>query len=330
MFLVLAFAAIALGAAAAPRSAFGGLEYRTVIIWLSVPLILTLASQQFFIILVFLLLLIFAAPASALDRVKLFALIVPAAPLYLHTVISLPGISYFLSLDFYKCAVLVLLIPAIFLKLKERDDVAPWSIVDICVILYTVYTSFQLMMSLGVIGGARSMVSQVLVYTLPYFAIRWVVSNEKDVRPVFAGFVVAACMLAFIALISAWKQWDFYRMARFDELGGFVELRDGRLRIQATLNTHSLGYTLLLGLFLLQYAKSYISIGFLRLWGLRGLLLLAAFAPASKGALAGFALGCVVYVVLSIRSSALRWVLGLCVSIGGGHNRLPADVWRRC
>ena len=315
--LVYGTTAVLLGAFAAPKSAYAGLGYRTCMVWLCIIPLIVLFQQPLYILFAYIMLLILTAPTNAIDRVKFFALIVPAAPLYIETILPLPGINNVFTLSSYNSVVLAVLLAALFAGAKERQHTTRWSTIDSCVVLYFAYSILQTGLTYGIVSGARLSLGLAVAFVIPYLAIRKTVASERDVCEVLSAFVAAAIMLAVIALVSMWKSWDYYRISALDELGGFVEARDGRLRIQATIGTHSLAYTLLLGLLLLQHVKNHLSLGLFRLWGLRALLLLGALTPGSKGALLGFAVGCAVYFLLSIRSTSLRWVLLICFAAAG-------------
>ncbi|MEM7748460.1 MAG: O-antigen ligase family protein, partial [Pseudomonadota bacterium] len=315
------FAAIAFGVLVAPRALNGALEMRNLFVWLSVVPIVLFAREPLYIVLGFLVLLALLTPATSLDRIKFFVLIVPAAPGYIESNLPFPGINYFFDLDHYKAACLAVLLPTFLMRRGARNEYAPWSIVDTCVAAYVVYTSLQMGWHFGLNGGARFALEQVFLIVLPYFAIRWVITSAKDVREVFSAFIVAAVILAAIALLSSLRNWDFYRFEQGDALSMFSDYRDGSLRVQATLNTHSLAFVLVLALLLLQYVKQYVSMNWFHLWGLRGLLFAAAMTPGSRGALAGLAVGAVIYLLLSVKAAWLRWTmifgLAVCGAIGG-------------
>ncbi len=325
------FAAIAFGALAVPRAMNGQLELRSLCVWFSVVPIVIFANEPLYIVLCFLALLALLTPADALDRIKFFMLIVPAAPGYIESNLPVPGINYFFDLDHYKAAVLAVLLPTFLMRRGARSEYVPWSIVDTCVAAYVVYTILQMGLHFGFNGGARFALEQAFLIVLPYFAIRRVVASAKDVREVFNAFIVAAVILAAIALLSSLRNWDFYRFDQGDGLSTFADYRGGSLRVQVTLNTHSLAFVLVLALLLLQYVKQYVSMSWIRLWGLRGLLLAAAMTPGSRGALAGFAVGAAVYLVLSVKASWLRWTMIGAGAIGaavGGYILMFGDVAR--
>ena len=299
------------------------MRYRVAVAWfLGMPLVSFIGDPLLLCLILFALLMAIA-PIKPDRRLFLFMALIPAIPLYIQTDLPFPGINYLFSVNYYKTAVIALLLPLFFLPLATDHPRQNWSIIDLCVLTYILYSTIQIGAYVGLTGGLRFMLDQILIIGIPYFALTRFATRSHIVETCLKGFIVAAVILGAIALMTTAKQWDFYRFAHFDPIAAAVEIRGGFLRVQATLNTHSLGFHLAIAVVCLEYFKSRMRIGFLWLWAMRGVLLAGMYFTGSRGALVGLAVAFVIYIVLSIRNGALRLAL---IIFGGVFGSIAAHV----
>jgi hypothetical protein len=292
-----------------PRDMFFGMRYRVAAAWfLGMPLI-SFVGNPLLLCLILFAFLMAIAPFKPDRRLFLFMALIPVIPLYIQTELPFPGINYLLSVNYYKTAVIALLLPLFFIPLASDLPRQHWSILDLCVLTYILYSTIQIGAYIGLTGGLRFMLDQILVIGIPYFALTRFATRPAIVETCLKGVVVSAVILGAIALTVTAKQWDFYRIVHFDPIAAAVEVRGGFLRVQATLNTHSLGYLLAIAVVCLEYFKFRMRIGFLWLWAMRGVLIGGMYFTGSRGAMVGLVVALAIYVVLSIRNAALRWAL---------------------
>ena len=298
-----------------PRDLFCGYFFRIASFWLlGLPLI-TFINDSLLIFLIIFVFLLSISPFKPDRRLFLFMVLVPAIPLYIQADLPFPGINHLFSVNYYKLVVITLVVPLFFIPVSDDQPRQNWSIIDFCIITYLLYCTVKIGAHDGLTGGLRFLLDQLFIIGIPYFALTRYATRPDIVEKSLKGFVVAAVILGAIAVTTTIKQWDFYRIAHFDPIAAAVEIRNGFLRVQATLNTHSLGYHLAIALVCLEYFKSRMRIGFLWLWAMRSFMLAGLYFTGSRGAVLGLAVAFSIHFVLSIRSSSLRWTMIISGSI---------------
>jgi hypothetical protein len=314
--LVHAMLAMGLAVAVLPSDAFGGNRIRGMAAWFLAAFLLFILDDPFVIFTAIFLAYLVLAPASPGKRVAFFILVAGAFPFYVQQLLPFPGINYLMMLDYYRVSSFAVLVPLLFLPKPEDSPRLAWSITDTCVISYLVYTSAMIAAADSFTNGLRFMIDQSLVIAVPYFVVSRAATRLQDVDNCFRAIVAASAILAAITLAATAKQWDFYRYKEPITGAAIPEFRAGFLRIAATINTQSLGFHLVAALMVLEYVRTRVNFGFVRLWFLRAMLLAALYFTGSRGAMAGLATAIGVYLVLSAKSAGIRWTLILGFAVG--------------
>lgn len=312
--IVFAMASVACAIFILPHSMFCGYRNRIAVAWLLGMPLISFVSNPGLLFLILFTCLFAVAPVKTDRRLFLFMALVPALPLYIQMEVPFPGINYLFALNYYKMVVIAFLLPLFFIPAASDTPGQRWSVIDFCIVSYLLYSMTQIGMYYGLTSALRFILDQILIIGIPYFALTRFATRPEIVEKCLKGFVVAAVILGVIAVTVTIKQWDFYRISHFDPIAAAVELRGGLLRVQATLTTHSLGFHLAIAVVCLEYLKTRMRIGFLWLWAMRTVLLSGMYFTGSRGAMVGLIVALAIYVVLSIRNSALRWTL---IVVGG-------------
>jgi O-antigen ligase len=252
------------------------------------------------------LLLLILAPLAPLERISFFFVAAPCLPTYLHALLPFPGINWLVLLTHYKIAVLVLLVPLLFSSARDDGRRTGASVADISIVLYAAMATLLVTAFAGFTAGPRFLIDQLLLLIVPYFVLSRTIRSSKDLESCFSALLAVSLILAAIALASALKQWDFYRFKAPVSVFTIPDLRSGFLRIEATANTHSLGFHLAIGILVLEFLKRRFAWGFVRLWTMRAMLLAALYFTDSRGAMLALAVAIVVYAAVIPKSRALR------------------------
>jgi len=305
------YATIAMGLAAMvlPADAFGGNRIRGLAAWFLAALALLFLNDALITFLFMFVILLALAPFAPERRAAFFIIVAPAFPLYVQQYLPFPGINYLTLLDYYRVASFALLFPLLFVPRSRDAPSLAWTLSDSCVVGYVLYTSAMVGEGENFTSGLRFLLDQLLLVAAPYFAISRAAIRRQDVETCLRAFLVASAILAAVAIIATLKRWDFYRYKETLSPLTLPEYRGGFLRIGATINTHSLGFHLAACVVLLEYLKTSMAFGMIRLWGLRAMLLAGLFFTASRGATTALITAAGGYVVLSVRSSVIRWLL---------------------
>lgn len=257
---------------------------------------------------------ILLAPAGASRKVALYIAIGAFLPFNYDWPVPFPFLNFLITLYPAKAAALLALVPALIAAWRV-DRVGTWPVVLLTI--FSIYSSLLISGTFSPTATIRLAIDQLVVYVLPYAAILCAVRDEEDVNNCIDAFIVASVILAGIALLSTAKQWNFYNTNFYtDERGGFI-------RVTGTANNHTLGMHLAGGLILLEAARQRWGIDFLRLWMLRGMMLVALFFTGSRGAQAAYVVGMGFYMAFAAESRALRRLLLL----GMGAGVLGACFW---
>ncbi len=300
---------IAIAALLMPREAFCGLRLRVLAVWLASLPMLVFVSDPLLALIAMFMALIASAPLLPMKRTAYFILLIPCFPLYLSAELPFPGLNHLIVLDYYKAAVLALLFPLILIPRPENAPRTAWSLPDFCIIAFIIYTLVPVAANFGLTGAMRFLLDQCILIAAPYFAFSRIAAKTEDVHEWLRAFLGASVILAAIAFVATFKQWDFYRIKEPPSIFAVPDLRSGFVRIQATLNTHSLGFHLAAAFIFLAFLRQGLASGLIRRLAFGVVLLGGVYFTDSRGALAGLAIAASVYTLLSIRNAALRWVL---------------------
>lgn len=301
--------AIGLAVLALPGEAFGGNRIRGLAAWFLAAFALLFLNDALLTFLAMFVILLALAPFAPERRAAFFIVVAPAFPLYVQQYLPFPGINYLTLLDYYRVASFALLFPLLFVPRSKELPSLAWRISDSCVVGYVLYTSAMVGQGENFTSGLRFLLDQLLLIAAPYFAISRAAPRRQDVEICLRAFLAASVILGAVAVMATLKQWDFYRLKEPLTPLTLPEYRGGFLRIAATINTHSLGFHLAACIVLLEYLKTSIAFGMIRLWGLRAMLLAGLFFTASRGAATALMTAAGAYAVLSVRGSGLRWLL---------------------
>lgn len=289
-----------------PRLLPAGFLIRSFAMWVLSAVLIFLLDDFLIILVLSGLLLAVLAPFDRRERVAFFFVAVPCVPAYMHAYLPFPGVNLLIILTYYKVAVAVVLLPLLFRQASVVPAPRALSVPEISLIGFVLLSGVLVTVSLGVVDGARHFVDHILLMVIAYWAISRSVTSTDDLDYVLRAILIVSLILAAIALVSTFKHWDFYRYKAPPSPFAIPDLRSGFLRIEATANTHSLGYHLAIGLIVLEHLKARLSLGLIRLWGARLALLGALYFTDSRGALLGLILAFGVYYTLTLRSATLR------------------------
>jgi hypothetical protein len=294
----------AIGALAMPWSMLRDSGVRAVMLWVVAAAALFLLPDPMVSLLFIGFALLVLSPSDRTARLAFFFVAVPCAPFYLTANIPFPGLNHLTALTHYKLVVLIILVPLLFYAAQANRRL--WSPVMTALLCFALYTTIIITAHTSVTGGIRFFIDQLLIYVLPLLAISAAIHEKSDVDACLKAFLMSSILLASVTLVSTFKQWDFYWIVQPVNIFTIPDLRAGFVRINATANTHSLAYHLGAGLIVLQYLQSREPMTFIRLNGLRALLLCGMYFTDSRGAMVGVAIAAVLYGLLVVQSTVAR------------------------
>lgn len=304
-----------------PRISTPAFLARCFAVWFLTALILFFLDDHLAVLLLAGLVLVILAPSDTLQRTCFFFVAAPCLPAYLQVYLPFPGINWLILLTYYKIVVFFVLAPIMFRSRPQQDRQASFSIADTCVVIYIILTIVLVTVSMGFTAGPRFFIDQLLVLAIPYFVLSRVIRSEADLEACFRAILLVSLILAGIAIIATLKQWDFYRLKEPPSVFSIPDVRSGLIRISATANTHSLGYHLAIGFLCLEYLKTVLALGTVRLWLFRGMLLVGLFTTNSRGAALALAVALAVYFIVILRNPVFRRgmlvLFGFAVIVGG-------------
>jgi hypothetical protein len=320
---------IAIPFIALPRLIERAFLFRCWATWSAIAFLLFFVDNYLFILALAGVLLAAFSPSDAVRRVAFFIVIVPALPVYLATHLPFPGINWLIVLSYYKVVVLVVLLPSL-LRLAPQREMQSIIPADVCIAAYIILTTVWVVAATGdLAAGGRLLIDQFLLLGVPYLALSRAIRSSANLEICFRAILLVCLILAAIALLATLKQWDFYRLRAPPSVFTIPDMRSGFIRIEATANTHSLGYHLALGILVLEYLKHRIGVGFVRLWGMRCAMFAALFFTDSRGAQLGLIIALAIFWVVTLKSSFLRRasMIGmLTVGVVGAVWLLSGDV----
>jgi O-antigen ligase len=128
--------------------------------------------------------------------------------------IQVPGfglINYVLILDHYRLLNLTMLLPVATVLMQSRRSIA-WGKgpVDYFVLAYFLLVSVLEFRESSFTNGARGVVTQVIDVLLPYYVISRSIRDIEGFKAALAGFVIAACLLAPVAVFESVRGWRLY------------------------------------------------------------------------------------------------------------------------
>ena len=306
---VYAIVAAASAFALVPRIASISFLVRCFAVWASSALILFFVDGQGAMLTMAAVMLVLLIPLDPVQRIAFFLVAAPSLPDYIQVYLPFPGINWLILLTYYKVVVIVLLMPLLLRVVTGKGNAGGFSLADTCAVLYIAFSVLLVTASLGFTAGPRFLIDQLIVLGVPYFVLSRLVRSQADVEFCLRAILLVCLILAAVALLSTLKQWDFYRFKEPASVFVIPDVRAGFIRIEATANTHSLGYLLAIGILLLEYLKSSMRLGFIKVWLLRGMLLAGLLTTDSRGALLGLVVAYAVYGVITVRKPGMRWTL---------------------
>lgn len=293
---------------------------RAVAFWaIATPILFTLRDPLAALLVIGVIMFV-VAPFSAAERVAFFLMAVPAVPVFVSAPMPFPGINYLIELTHYKVAALMLLPLALLIGNGQERQGRAFGTTDASLAVYVVYTAFLVGADENFTSGTRFLLDQILILLLPYVAIHFVLRGPKDIDTILKGFLIVSVFLAAVSIVSFAKRWDIYGILN---PAPFTEFRYGRPRIDATMNTHSLGFHLAAAIVVLEYLKHRISIGWLRLNALRVFLFVGIIPTDSRGAYASLVIALGVYIVLMMRSATAK----VSAIVAGVIGLIGVGVW---
>ncbi|MFN0217646.1 MAG: O-antigen ligase family protein [Hyphomicrobium sp.] len=330
-FSAAAFAILAqvLAAVTAPWSLGFAIRVRAIAVWSIAASALFLVQDYRVVLLGTAVAMLVIAPIQPAKRAGFFLIAAPCLPVYITTLISLPGINNLLYLTHYKIAVLVLLLPML---ASARPQGAPQFTIttaDVCLALYVLMTAIIVAISVNPTSALRHILDQTLILVLPYSLLRYAIYDLDSVDECFKAFIYVSVGLAFVAIVSALKVWDFYQLVQPPSVFTIPDFRGGFLRINAVGTTHTLGFHLAAAIVVLEYLKTRVRIGVISLMLIRCLLLAGLFFTASRGASLGLCAALIVYGFIVVERTSMRLAFAFIIaigSIGGGLWLLLADT----
>lgn len=278
---------------------------RAVGFWAAVAPFVFLVSEPLQILIAAALLLVLVAPVEPAKRAAFFIIAAPAVPMGVTAPIPFPGIQQLLIVSHYRIAVVVLLVPLLFL-MRGQENRAPVSVSDFFPWFFLVYVASILLMLVDLTMAMRATVELALTLAIPYFLLRRAISTMDYIDSAFRAIVVVAVILAAVTLTASAKQWDFYLLNVPVNAFNIPEARFGFLRIVATINNTSLAFHMIMGLLGLEVLRRSELVPFVRLNLLRFLLLVGIFMCDSRGALGAAAVAYVVFFILLMPRGVLR------------------------
>ncbi len=121
------------------------------------------------------------------------------------------GINSFLSLDHFKIAAVVLLIPAAFSLPDRKAERRPGSLLlDIAVLSYPLFNIALTAPSVSLTGTVRSLVVMALDIVLPYFVLTRGLRSWADLKYVLVRFLAACMFAAAVGLLEFAVQRNIY------------------------------------------------------------------------------------------------------------------------
>lgn len=280
---------------------------------------------------------LFASRLPQEQRPGFLLLTVPALPHFMHFVVPFPGINYIISISHYDLAVLATAAAVIAGRrlggrqvgvgalAQHRSDATGRTVcvlADLCIAYYILHSSLTVAANMGLTPGLRYLLQIFLQLGLPYLILSRALTSSEQLRHCFAGFFVASVILACTAAVSSFRSWDYYlTFAPSSALLG-IEFRNNFIRINATANTHSLGYHLALAILMLPFLARTYAISRLKVCAILGLLLFGLFVTGSRGAWISGVAALALFATLRMRSQPLRVtalvsiVLALAVVLG--------------
>lgn len=309
--------------ALAPRLAPLSFLIRGLAVWVLTALVLFFIDDQVAVLGLAAVILFAFTPFDPVQRVGFFLVAAPCLPAYLQFPVPFPGINWLVLLTYYKVVVIIALASLMFRLPSREGNGASISLADVCLALYLGLTVILVTGSMGLSAGPRYLIDQMILFVIPYLVLSRVVRTPGDLDFCFRAILLVSLILASIAIVATVKQWDFYRFKEPPSVFLAPDTRSGLIRISTTLNTHSLGYHLAIGVLVLEYLKKSLGLGFVRLWLFRLMLLAGIMFTDSRGTMLGLAVAFCVYSVIMIRRSGVRWALliSLALSVVG------AGIW---
>ncbi len=145
---------------------------------------------------------------------------------------------------------------------------------------------------------------------LPFILIERHIRSKAAFCSAIGAIVAAAAMLGIYAMIATALQWDFYRYREIYTLVFGPDLRSGFVRIEATINTHSLGFLSACGIVFVIWLRKRGDYSWPAALSLQAILLATILATDSRSSVLSLAIAIVLYVTFTTER---RWLRGTLV-----------------
>jgi len=246
------------------------------------------------------------APFDPSQRASFFLIAAPCLPVFLTAQLDFPGLESLMEISPYKIVALAIFIPLFITESIGAKRPNRVSLLDALIASYIIYTAAIVAGAISPTAGLRHLVNEAMTTALPYFGLRFAIRTMSDVEQSLDAFFVASIILAAIALVSVYKQWNFYFLLQPDTIFFVPDLRSGFLRIQATANTHSLAYHLAAALIFLEVQKGRLRLGMINLLAIRSAFLIAIYFTDSRGAMLSLVIATIGFIMVSLQSNIVR------------------------
>lgn len=227
--------------------------------------------------------LLLTAPAGNVNRVIFYIAIFPALPHFYAADIPFPGLNYLINIDFAKLAAVVLLGPAFVAAVNTRTTPLLRTI-DRLLLIYVLMTGVMTIRDLPFTSMMRATLDQFILVFMPYIAISRTLKTQEDVENALKALFAGVVILAFIALISSLRSWNYYaNIADSINFKVYTDYRNGLLRINSTLVPTLLAFLMSVGVAAALWLRANKAQPQYFIYGLLALFGFAAFATGSRG-----------------------------------------------
>ena len=281
-----------------------GVIFRIVLAWIAVGTVAFIGIDRLIGFGLIALILVLVAPFQLLQRVYFYIGCFAALPTYYIAPIPFPGLNYLIDIEFGKLAAIIVLGPVFIAKIAKPP--AYLRSVDRLLFLFCALTGLMAIRDLPFTSMLRALLDQFFLVVVPYVAISRTLTNREEIEGALQVLFASFLILAFIAMVSVVRQWNYYANIGDVRSKMYTEYRNGILRVYATLSTPLLGYLMGVGLVLAAYFRERKLASFLFALGFAGLFAFVCFATGSRGGYAATISTVCAYVAFRYGGRAMR------------------------
>ena len=292
------------------KTEYDPLLKKAFLVWIVMVIPSLFISNILFTLIIFGFVLIYFSPKEYSDKVSFFILTFTAAPEYIEYQMSAPGISELLYMTPFKVAIFTLLLPVLLNNAQNNKLKVNFNIMDIIMLIFVLYISLMSLRGSNLTSGLRLTVDNIIVYLIPYFAIsRTMITYKKVEKFVFCLFTLGL-ILGAIGIVSSVLQWEFYKLHKEFTVFNIPEYRFGFLRVSGLLeNPGGLGLAVAITFISVEFIKKRYRLSFMRLWLLRGALVIGLICAGIRGAMLATMFMFATHIFISSKSSAIRYLM---------------------